>query len=76
MIVMPTGSSAPDPRPCTARETMSCVISLERPAPTEPATNTAMPATYIGVRPKMSASRPMIGVATVDTSRYAENTSA
>ena len=43
MIVMPSGTSAPAPRPCIARKTTSSVIEPDTPDKTDPSKKIAMP---------------------------------
>jgi hypothetical protein len=43
MMVIASGTSAPAPIPCTARDTMSWVIVCETPHAAEPIRNTATP---------------------------------
>jgi hypothetical protein len=74
MMVMASGTSAPAPRPCSARAPMSCVIDCAKPHAAEPTRNTATPIWNSRRRPKRSDSFPHTGTVTVDVSRYAEKT--
>ena len=68
-IVMLIGWTAPAPRPCRARNTISAVMLQANPQSTEPARNNPMPTYMIGLRPKVSASLAYTGTVTAWASR-------
>jgi hypothetical protein len=72
-MVMPIEIREPAPRPCSARNAMSCSMVCASPASAEPRRNKARPARYVRRRPSWSASRPQIGIVTVEVRRKAEN---
>ena len=69
VIVIDTGSTAPAPSPCTARKTMSEVMSHAKPQRIEPMRNSPMPTSMIGLRPMVSASFEYTGTETAWASR-------
>ena len=58
MIVMLIGITAPAPMPWMARKTISAGMLQAMPHSTEPSTNSAMPASITGLRPRRSESLP------------------
>ena len=58
MIVWPIGSTAPAPRPCNARKTISDAIDQAKPQRIEATRKIEMPSIIIGLRPTWSANLP------------------
>ena len=58
MIVCPMGSTAPAPRPCNARNTISDTIDQAKPQRIEATRKIEMPSIIIGLRPTWSANLP------------------
>ena len=57
-MVMLIGWTAPAPRPCTARKTISAVMLQAAAQKMEPTRKRPMPTSMTGLRPTMSASLP------------------
>src|SRR3546814_14507235 len=68
-MVMPTGSSAPPPTPCTKRAATSASIPGARTHTAEPTAKTPRLDTYTGRRPQRSAIHLVAGCTTTTPNR-------
>ena len=59
------------PRPCSARAAINMPSETEAPQMAEPVVKIMSPATHIGLRPIMSAKRPVVNSTPAMTTRYA-----
>ena len=61
MMVIAVGWTAPAPRPCSARNTISAGMLQAKPHRIEPSRNSPMPISMIGLRPNRSVNLAKIG---------------
>ncbi len=69
IVVCATGMRAPAPTPCSARQSTSMSIEVERPQSTDATRNRIMPMRKIRLRPYMSDRRPQTGMVAISASR-------
>ena len=69
MIVIEVGCTAPAPRPCSARKTISAGMLQAKPHRIEPRMNAATPTSMIGLRPTRSLNLAKMGTDTAWASR-------